>query len=196
MHFVKHKAIRCFFVAAIFAMAPPQTMAADLGISLRIGQPGFYGEIHLGDFYPVPDLIYPEPVIIQRPSVYIGQQPIYLHVPPGHAKLWHRYCYQYNACNRPVYFIRERWYNDVYIPHYQRYNTHQHRYDNRQYYDSGKHYPDRRHDSHWHEDDRDYRDKYRQNDKGRRSGYDKHDRYDKHHKLDKHDRGRGRKHDD
>ena len=196
MHFVKHKAIHCFFVATIFAMAPLQTIATDLGISLRIGQPGFYGEIHLGDFYPVPDLIYPEPVIIQRPSVYIGQQPIYLHVPPGHAKLWHRYCYQYNACNQPVYFIRERWYNDVYIPHYQRQSTHQHRYDNRQYYDSGKHYPDRRHDSHWHEDDRDYRDKYRQNDKGRRSGYDKHDRYDKHHKLDKHDRGRVRKHDD
>jgi uncharacterized protein YcfJ len=25
---------------------------------------------------------------------------------------------QYNACGRPVYFVDDRWYNDVYVPHY------------------------------------------------------------------------------
>jgi len=44
--------------------------------------------------------------------------PIYLHVPPGHARHWARHCAQYNACGRPVYFVQDRWYNQVYVPHY------------------------------------------------------------------------------
>jgi len=27
--------------------------------------------------------------------------PVYLHVPPGHAKNWRKHCREYNACNRP-----------------------------------------------------------------------------------------------
>ena len=33
-------------------------------------------------------------------------QPLYLHVPPGHAKHWRKHCHEYHACNRPVYFVR------------------------------------------------------------------------------------------
>jgi len=29
------------------------------------------------------------------------------------------YCPKYNACGRPVYFVRDRWYNEVYVPQYQ-----------------------------------------------------------------------------
>ena len=32
-------------------------------------------------------------------------QPIYLHVPPGHAKNWRKHCHKYNACGQPVYFV-------------------------------------------------------------------------------------------
>lgn len=191
MDYLKQYAKRCLISIAICAITFTHAKATDVGISVRIGQPGFYGEINLGGFYPVPDLIYPEPVIIQRPSVYVRQQPIYLHVPPGHARLWHRYCYQYNACNQPVYFIRESWYNNVYIPRYhqhksqqhQHYESSQHRhydsYPQQRRYDSGQRYQDR------HYDDHNYRDnkrRYKNND--HRYGYDKHDR------------GRGKKHDD
>ena len=98
------------------ALAINQVHAADVGVSVSIGQPGFYGRIDIGD-YPQPQLVYPEPIVIQRP-VGVVYEPIYLHVPPGHAKRWGHYCGQYNACGRPVYFVQDNWYNDVYVPHY------------------------------------------------------------------------------
>ena len=57
--------------------------AAVAQVSVTIGQPGFYGRIDIGD-YPAPQLIYAQPVIVQRPQYY-SAAPIYLRVPPGHA---------------------------------------------------------------------------------------------------------------
>lgn len=90
--------------------------AADVGVSVSVGEPGFYGQIDIGDF-PRPILVRPQPIIIQRP-VGVVYEPIYLHVPPGHAKRWGQYCGRYGACSRPVYFVQDRWYNDVYVPQY------------------------------------------------------------------------------
>lgn len=67
--------------------------------------PGVYGRIEIGNA-PPPPLLYTQPVIIERAPVYVQQQPMYLHVPPGHAKKWSKHCARYNACNRPVYFVR------------------------------------------------------------------------------------------
>jgi len=67
--------------------------------------PGVYGRIEIGNA-PPPPLLYTQPVIIQRAPVYVQQPPLYLHVPPGHAKKWSKHCASYNACNRPVYFVR------------------------------------------------------------------------------------------
>jgi hypothetical protein len=56
---------------------------------------------------PPPAVIYPQPVIIAQPAVIVAQQqPIYLHVPPGHAKKWDKHCYKYNACNQQVFFVK------------------------------------------------------------------------------------------
>jgi len=66
-------------------------------------------------------VIYPQPVIIQPSPVAMYQYPIYLHVPPGHAKDWRKHCGRYNACGQPVYFVQESWYNNVYVPRYQPY---------------------------------------------------------------------------
>jgi hypothetical protein len=91
----------------------------DVGVSISIGQPGFYGRIDIGNA-PQPELIYAQPVVIQpvpRGRVY---QPIYLRVPPGHEKNWKKHCRKYDACGRPVYFVREKWYEDVYVPHYKK----------------------------------------------------------------------------
>lgn len=67
--------------------------------------PGVYGRIEIGTA-PPPPLIYAEPLIIQRPRVFVQQAPLYLHVPPGHAKKWSKHCARYNACGQPVYFVQ------------------------------------------------------------------------------------------
>jgi hypothetical protein len=101
--------------AAAAAVAAP-AFAADVGVSVSVGQPGFYGRIDIGTF-PHPVVIYPEPVVIQ-PVVGPVPRPIYLRVPPGHARDWRTHCAKYQACGQPVYFVQETWYHDVYLPHY------------------------------------------------------------------------------
>jgi hypothetical protein len=91
--------------------------AADVGVSVNISEPGFYGRIDIGRV-PSPVLIYPQPVIIEQRSVHVMRQPIYLHVPPGHEKKWDKHCRRYNACGQPVFFVQDGWYRDVYAPRY------------------------------------------------------------------------------
>ncbi len=86
------------------------------GVSITVGEPGFYGSLDIGNF-PRPMLVSPEPVIIQ-PVPTVVYEPIYMRVPPGQIKNWGRYCGAYNACGRPVYFVKESWYEDVYAPRY------------------------------------------------------------------------------
>ncbi len=102
--------------AALMVVTAAPAFAVDVGISLTIGQPGFYGRIDIGDF-PQPQLIFSSPVIILR-SAGVVREPIYLHVPPGHAKKWSKHCHKYNACGQPVYFVQESWYNNEYVPQY------------------------------------------------------------------------------
>jgi len=92
--------------------------ATDVGVAITVGQPGFYGRIEIGDV-PHPELIYKQPLII-KPVVGVVHSPIYLHVPPGHAKDWAKHCAKYNACGERVFFVHDRWYNDVYVAEYQK----------------------------------------------------------------------------
>ncbi|MEO7773531.1 MAG: hypothetical protein ABIT61_02350 [Steroidobacteraceae bacterium] len=90
---------------------------ADVGVSLEIGEPGFYGRIDLGNVAR-PQVIYGQPIIIERRPQVVVVEPIYLRVPPGHAKNWGKHCVRYEACGRPVYFVRDDWYSNVYAPQY------------------------------------------------------------------------------
>jgi len=103
--------------AAALALATVPALAADVGVSISIGQPGFYGQIDIGG-YPPPQMIYREPMVIQR--VAVNRPPIYLHVPPGHAKNWRKHCSAYNACGERVYFVQSSWYEREYVPRYQK----------------------------------------------------------------------------
>lgn len=94
-------------------------LAGDLAVSVSIGQPGFYGQLDIGG-YPRPALIYSQPMLVE-PMGLVGP-PIYLRVPPGHAKHWNRHCYDYGACGRRVYFVRDDWYTRVYAPRYREYH--------------------------------------------------------------------------
>jgi len=111
---MKHLLSALSAMAAIFAVP---AIAADVGVSVRVGQPGFYGRIDIGNF-PPPQVIYPRPVVIQPVPVGVVRPPIYLHVPPGHAKHWSKHCHEYNACGQPVYFVQDHWYNNEYVPRY------------------------------------------------------------------------------
>lgn len=104
-------------VASLIAVIPP-VFAGDIGVSVSIGQPGFYGRIDIGD-YPPPQLIYRQPMMIER--VPMGRPPIYLRVPPGHAKHWDKHCWEYNACGERVLFVQDSWYSREYVPRYQAY---------------------------------------------------------------------------
>jgi hypothetical protein len=107
----------CLAALALLA-APVAAQDVGVGVNVTIGQPGFYGQIILGNA-PPPEVIYAQPVIVAPGPM--AQPPIYLRVPPGHERHWRQYCHRYHACNRPVYFVRDRWYNDVYVPHYHSY---------------------------------------------------------------------------
>ncbi len=106
-----------YLIGAALAALAGSALAADVGVSVSIGQPGFYGRIDLGNV-PQPQLIYSAPVIIQQVPVGVVRQPVYLRVPPGHEKNWGKHCYKYNACGQPVYFVQDSWYTNVYAPRY------------------------------------------------------------------------------
>ncbi len=99
------------FVAAVL-VGP--AVAADVGVSIGINQPGFYGRVDIGRAVAPPVLVYEQPVWVAPPAVRVDRRPIYLHVPPGHSRNWKRYCGQYQACGQPVYFVQDGWYRDHY----------------------------------------------------------------------------------
>jgi len=109
----------------IAAAVSGSVLAADVGVSVSVGQPGFYGHIDIGDF-PPPAVIYQQPVLVQQVPVGVVAQPMYLRVPPGQYKHWNKYCGKYGACGRPVYFVRDSWYNNVYVPQYRQRYEHDH----------------------------------------------------------------------
>ncbi len=102
----------------LILVAASAALATDVGVSVNVAQPGFYGRIDVG-YFPQPEVIYARPVVVYPAPVGVVYQPVYMHVPPGHAKNWSRHCARYNACGRPVYFVKDRWYNQVYVPHQQ-----------------------------------------------------------------------------
>ena len=141
---------------------------AQVGVSVNIGQPGFYGQIDIGDF-PQPRVVYERPVTVY--TEVEDERPIYLHVPPGYEKHWAKHCGVYRACGRRVYFVRDDWYNDEYVPRY-----------------SEKHPEYRKH--HSEKGERDYGD-------GRSDKQERHEEKEERHewKEDRHERKHGKDHD-
>ncbi len=159
---------KLMMAAALLVSAAGGAMAQN--VTINIGDSGYYGRIDLGNLSR-PPVIYQQPMIIQRVDNYRRLEPLYLRVPPGHAKKWSKHCARYDACGRQVYFVQDSWYNNTYAPRYRQTSSVRER-------DHG----------------RDVRVIERGGD-----GYRDHDRYDKHDKRDKHDKhdkpGKGNKHD-
>ena len=167
--------IRTLFVGAALVAAGVPALA-QTNVSINIGQPGFYGRIDLGDFGQ-PPVVYAERPVIVREVRHVRSEPVYLRVPPGHRKNWSRHCGRYNACGRPVMFVRDDWYTNTYAPRYR---------DRHHGYRAERH--EVRHVVVRHEE---RRDRYDRDD--RHDRHDKHDRkHDKHDKHHKHGKGHGR----
>ncbi len=121
------KLIVAFALTAAAAVGPA---LAEVGVSIQVGEPGFYGRLDIGGYQP--QVIYRQPVVVER--YYRNHAPLYVRVPPGHQKNWRRYCGRYQACGRPVYFVRDEWYRNVYAPRYRQQHWHyarDHRRDDR-----------------------------------------------------------------
>ena len=88
--------------------------AADVSVGIA-GEirPGVYGRINIGS-NPPPPVFYPQPVVIVQQPRSVPVTPVYLHVPPGHAKHWSKHCKKYNACSQPVYFVKSAEYEPGY----------------------------------------------------------------------------------
>jgi hypothetical protein len=97
--------------AAAGLLAAASVHAADVGVSVSVSQPGVYGRIDIGRF-PQPQVVVQQPVVIRHPQVVVAQpvEPVYMWVPPGHRRHWAKHCHRYDACGRPVYFVRDDWY--------------------------------------------------------------------------------------
>ena len=122
---------KLFVAVALSVAAYTSPAIADVGISVRIGEPGFYGQLDIGSYAP-PPLLYSQPVVVVERYRHVA--PIYLRVPHHHSRQWNRYCGRYNACARPVYFVTDEWYRDVYAPRYRQRNAaywHDARWDHR-----------------------------------------------------------------
>jgi hypothetical protein len=154
-------------VGWLAALGAGTAHAQDLYVNATVGgafAPGVYGQISFGT-QPPPPVLYAQPVWIQRAPVQ--PPPLYLYVPPGHSKNWGKFCGRYNACGRPVYFVRvndsNRWWE-----HGRGGPEGQGRPEHRQ----GHRQEDRREDR---RDDRrqDFRQDFRANDQGDRGGPDR-----------------------
>lgn len=98
---------RILAAAALAAAGLGSASAADTYISATVSgvvAPGVYGRLDIGNT-PPPPVLYAQPMIITRPVVAVPQHPLYLYVPPGHAKNWAKHCAKYSACAQPVYFV-------------------------------------------------------------------------------------------
>lgn len=98
---------RCSLAAAVCLWMTAAAHAATPNVNVTIGGevvPGVYGRIDIGN--APPPVLYPQPVIVVQQPRAVRAAPVYLHVPPGHAKNWPKHCHKYNACAQPVYFVR------------------------------------------------------------------------------------------
>ena len=112
-------AFRNVAIAAIaIVTTAPLASAADKDASAVIAgpvTPGVYGRVSVAN-KPLPPLVYEQAMFVERPDTAGRVEPLYLHVPPEHAKNWRKYCDKYQACDHPVFFVKSAEYEPGYEP--------------------------------------------------------------------------------
>ena len=95
-------------VAVVLGIAT--CVAASTATAKHPGDRDYYGVLTIRGDRPV--------VIVEEPRVVHPRghsEPLYVRVPPGHAKHWEKHCAKYRACERPVYFVDDHWYHEHYV---------------------------------------------------------------------------------
>ena len=102
--------------AFVLATVAPLAAVADKAETIT-GEvtPGVYGRVDTAK-HPNPKLVYEHAMFIEAPTDGGKVQPIYLHVPPDHAKNWKKHCKAYDACKTPVFFVKSAEYEPGYQP--------------------------------------------------------------------------------
>jgi hypothetical protein len=107
---MKRITVAALLLASGAAAAQPGDVNVRVIVSGEV-RPGLYGRVDI-DNAPPPPVLYAKPMVITRAPpppaprpVMMPLEPIYLHVPPGHAKDWRKHCRKYGACGQPVYFV-------------------------------------------------------------------------------------------
>jgi len=163
-------------LALVAGASAVPALASNVAVSISVGEPGFYGHLDVGG-YGRPAVIYREPVVVAHR--YRGVPAVYMRVPADHSRNWNRYCGRYDACSRPVYFVRDEWYRDVYTPRYRQVHG-RNWHDNGRGRDHARWDNGRRGNDHWGHDGRgrdwyDRHDGRRDDHRGDRNGHDRHD---------------------
>jgi hypothetical protein len=123
------KAASILTAIALLAISSSYVQAGDVNVGVSISgeiQPGVYGQVNISNT-PNYALVYPQPIVIAAPHAYgVPVHAVYMHVPPGHAKHWSKHCQKYNACGRPVYFVKSAEYDPGYDSHHSYHGEHDH----------------------------------------------------------------------
>lgn len=101
------RSVAPWILAACAALAAGGAWARDASHpavpSYDKARPGKYGRIEVRG--ATPPVIYAEPVVARQTVDAVGR-PVYLYVPPGQVRRWAEHCAKWQACERPVYFVR------------------------------------------------------------------------------------------
>jgi len=121
-----------FLIGFLTLPVASSALARDLDLNVILSgevRPGVYGQVQIGNA-PRPVVVYERPQVVVVDRRYEREEPVYLHVPPDHARHWDRHCRDYHACERRVYFVRSREYepNYVYV-HDREPSPHHHHHD-------------------------------------------------------------------
>jgi hypothetical protein len=112
--------------ALAIAASSASALATNVSVSITVGEPGYFGRIDVIN-YPPPQLLFPEPIIVEPVPVGVARPPVYVYVPVAEAKHWRKHCKKYKACGQPVYFVQDTWYNDVYVPEHRKFKAGKHK---------------------------------------------------------------------
>lgn len=137
-------------LAATATLLALPARAANVTVNIYAGDPAYYGPLDVRDL-PPPRLVYAEPVVIV-PAPRAAPEPLYIRVPPGHAKHWDKHCRKYHACDRPVYFVDDGWYNEVYVAKHGKHDKRDKQDKHDKHDKRGKHEKHEKHDKHGHDD--------------------------------------------
>lgn len=104
-----------YLLAAALSVAAAAASAADVAVSA--GHPDYFGQLEVGHLAP-PAVVYENAVIVRGKRRVEGAEAIYMRLPEKQVRQWSKYCSRYDACGRPVYFVKDEWYRNVYVAHH------------------------------------------------------------------------------